>query len=474
LATLHIISREPKVFGLQHVGLFTYLKDPSHEEASEYLEELARAEDFIKMNENGFHNYRRPDPQHEKNENFEEFFWRLLQEERDYKARTGGIPSEELRRLEETITESRLCMKLKWLAVRDWRLKPDSEHVCRLIQRCTSLTTLSIRGHYDRDYTSIELPSIHDHVCVFVGGVINTVPNTVKTIELRLSLSFIRFFLEQLHKHKPSVERVGIDLGAWMHVYPLRNQARTLKDSDVRNKAVAVARQKRFDVYAEEHDKAMPKGSIWHLPDKESSVENDDYRNDQIYRNKQRNVYRDISGTVVQINPEVPARASKQGGTSSQFALRGIEGYDFFGEQPRIDGEPQCPLAHCTHDEIARCLDDTAVDTLPKMLKKLHLARCVGEDLDADRKHETIVAEGGKEPHGFRVSRRGAKLFALDPEQEERSYDPIHPLTAFQLSSSTELKSGVILSDWQIADPVLLYAWLERTFKWRPVLDWDW
>jgi hypothetical protein len=459
---------------MEHFEHFTHLDDSSPEEALQLLEELDRAEDFIEMNKNGIHDYTRPDP-YDRSENAEQLFWRLLQVETEYKARTGELPSKELQRLEATISESRLCMRLKWLGVRDWRLKPESKLVCGLAQHCTSLVTLSVRGDYDRDYSSRELRSVHSHVCMFIGGIIRTVPSTVKTIELRLSLSFIRLLLEKLHEYRPSVERVGIDLGAWIQVYPLRRERRSLKDGDVRSRTIAVARQKLIDAYGEEHGKTQLNDSLWHLSKEHSNTESEDHGNYHIYRSKQRNVYRDLSGTVVRINPVSRARVDQLKDTSIPGGdLPKVEEYDFFREYPSIDGEPSCPFDHCAHKEIAQCLDGTVVDTLPRMLKRLHLARCLGEDLDADQKNDVSVAESDGKARGMRITCGGAKLFALDPEPEERSTDPIHPLVAFQLGTGTDLEPGVVLNEWEIGDSDMLYPWLERTFKWRPVFDWDW
>jgi hypothetical protein len=82
------------------------LNNISHFDAINYFGEQARPEEFVKMNKNGFCDYRSPDP-HDKDKNFDESFWRLLEAERVYKARTGETPSAELRVLDQTISESR-------------------------------------------------------------------------------------------------------------------------------------------------------------------------------------------------------------------------------------------------------------------------------------------------------------------------------------------------------------------------------
>ena len=478
LPQLQESSQLPMYLELETLKLFTYLEEDPDDESLVQLEEVRRIKNFIKMYEEGVYDHKSANPQGEP-EDFEELFGRLLQSETDYRARTEKLPHKDLETLEKSISESNLCRRLKWLGIRDWRLKPEAKQVCRLTEHCISLTTLSIRGNYDRDYRSNEITSAHNHVCVFVGGVINMVPATVNTIELRLSLSFIRFFMEQLHKHKPHIKRVGVDLGAWMQIYPLRQEKLTLKDTDIRSEAIAVARRTRSDIHQEEIDKHSLEDPELQFPDTNTSVENDEYRKDQTFKSKQRNVYRNIGGTIIHVDPKQAAKSdpTNENSGSDDRPLSGkklpMQNYDFLSENVAKDGELLCPLNSGTHTNIVKCLDDTVVDTLPRMLKRFHLARRIEEDSDSDEMFERVVAKSGEEPPGLRVTRRGAEFFPLDPEPQERSTDPIDPMTMFQ-RESPNWDCGDILTNWTMQDRELLYAWVERTFKWRPVIDWDW
>jgi hypothetical protein len=462
LSTLEDLSSQPKIMEKYYLRYFSCFTDPSSHKVHPPVIEQDTANSSIKLREDAQHrmNVERPDGIIE---NSEPFLWRLMQAESDYRARSGEALPEELRKLEAAISESHLCGRLKWIGVRDWRLKPESKHVCRLAERhCNSLVTFSIRGDYDRDHHSDEVSSVHHHVCSFIGGVANTIPTTVKTIELRLTVPFIEQFLRTLKLTNPHVRRVGIDLGAWVQVYPLRVGTPTLADNAIRDKAVAVARQKRCDTYEVAHGKIFEKKSMWHLPAHDSSAGQDEYAKEQIYKIKQRNFYRNVSGTVVRSTP-VKQRMPKDP-IDRQSGLKCDAHdtiYDFFDESPQ---KLSCPL-HCPSMSLA--MDTSVVDTLYKMLKKLCVASIVCEEIKRKNRKTGVQT----------VTPGGAKLFALEPEREERSLDPIHPLVLIQKNSKPEMKCGdtlaILIEDVAEGD-TQLFPRLEETFKWRPVFDWDW
>ncbi|KAF2785761.1 hypothetical protein K505DRAFT_368829, partial [Melanomma pulvis-pyrius CBS 109.77] len=124
---------------------------------------------------------------------------------------------------------SSVFTNLKWLGIRDWRKAKTQQNIIDVVlPQCKNLTTLSIRGEYipdpevDPKRTVLESRNAHLHICDFVLRIAKFVPDTVKTIELRMALPVPKHFLLTLHKLKPTIERVGIDLGAWVQIYPIR------------------------------------------------------------------------------------------------------------------------------------------------------------------------------------------------------------------------------------------------------------
>lgn len=469
LGRLQELNRRPRGMNIEDLELFTYLESFEQGGIESFPEESERLRAFLENQENP--DYHVPGPLGTR-EAFEEFFQRLLQEQASYESRTGEPRSQELRDMEAAISESRLCARLKWLGVRDWRLKSISRHVCQFARKCRSLTTFSIRGNYDRDYESNEIPSIHDHVCKFVGGVISSIPDTVKAIELRLSLPFLKYFMEQLRQHRPSVARIGIDLGAWVQIYPLRKPSRTLSDADVRSKAISIARKKRFEIYDEQREDFSSQDMAWNLPD-DHRADYEDYGRGQVYQSKLRNTYRDLSGTIVQREVvRIPDNSHETTGNGSiPSAISPVNEYDFFNNHAVEGSEPECPFDDQPHKQIAHDLDATRVDTLSKMLRRLYLARHVPDD--ARRTWGRRRGKKASQQEGV-AGREGATFFALEPELEDRSTDPVHPLTLIQLSNKTEFKSGDATDHLKSIDVSTVYSWLERTFRWRPVFDWDW
>ena len=159
----------------------------------------------------------------EKEENVEELFWRLQEQDEHgyFGIDNHDATADELRELhgrhdgrlalQEDIAENHLWKRLKWLGLPDWRSDNlAAKVICTIIPAwCVSMRTVSIRGEYTRDRYSNEHASIHHHVCRLILGIEEIVPPSVAKLELRLSVPFLRYFLEQLEKRKPSIERVG-------------------------------------------------------------------------------------------------------------------------------------------------------------------------------------------------------------------------------------------------------------------------
>jgi hypothetical protein len=66
------------------------------------------------------------------------------------------------------------------------------------------------------------------------------------------------------------------------------------------------------------------------------------------------------------------------------------------------------------------------------------------------------------------------KFFALKPEWQENSHSPIHPFALLQQPPPrTSSKSEGVKDEEMQTLQLEVYKWLNTTFKWRPVFDWD-
>lgn len=149
-----------------------------------------------------------------------------------------------------------LLKRLKWLGVRNWtdsryhlvehytsagahtsRRLPGGGNVAEtFVRACTQLETLSIRGNYEPDYRHSTQEQVHDHICKLVDDITNNVSETVTKLELRQSIEWMSFLLNELEE-KTQIRMLGLDLGAWIQIYPLKkysqaslDQSRTLDD----------------------------------------------------------------------------------------------------------------------------------------------------------------------------------------------------------------------------------------------------
>ncbi|KAF2448319.1 hypothetical protein P171DRAFT_470126 [Karstenula rhodostoma CBS 690.94] len=388
--------------------------------------------------------------QHREPENFEEWFWRLQK-------RT----EEKLTRMEEEIAETHLWRRLKWLGLPDWR---SNNYAAKTVGStippwCVSMKTVSIRGEYTRDRSSKEFESIHHHVCQLILGIERIVPASVTKLELRLSVSFLRYFLEQLGKTKPSIKRVGIDLGAWVQVFPLGKPPEHLKDEDIRATTRQLARN-------------VPNLKMFHQEKGHHRIVQDEYAKEEAYEAEQEYVakqpsfYRNRSGNFELPHPlrQAPQPQPPVESTPAE--------YEFFKDllYDRTRQDDACPLDHSKrHSSTKAEVERTRANTLAKLLEKLHLARRkVG-----DAKNLANVNFRLGKPQ-FWTTREGAELFGLPGEAQTRSFDPIDPLTLTQQEVKADINAG---ADYKFFNPEGLkavYPWLEDTFKWRPVFDWDW
>ena len=363
----------------------------------------------------------------------------------------------ELGQMKEKIAESHMWRRLKWLGLPDWR--PENK-AAKVVLSCipewaVSLKTVSIRGEYTRDCSSAEIPSVHRHVCQLVIGIEKFFPASVNTLELRLSVSFLRYLLEQLEKRKPSIERVGIDLGAWVQVFPLRSEHDRLEDVDIRATTRQVAHSESACALflRDSRSEGSYKQSRAHYNKIKEFVQ------EQEYVDQQPSFYRDRSGDY----PLVEESGDAQSNEDDSFDIL----VNTSVETCPIDSSKQHSL---TIDE----LDKTRTNTLPTLLEKLHLARPITDNPTSLENSSFRMDSEGKPVPRFQIKRQGAQLFALEGEKEQRSYDPIHPLTLTQAESLAGVTAGQDYDAWSPDMLHMVYSWVENTFAWRPVFDWDW
>jgi hypothetical protein len=317
---------------------------------------------------------------------------------------------------------SDLWKRLTWLGVPDFR-DPAECFTLSLVQqvlpRCHNLQTLSIRGQ-----RSGEIANPHDYVCKLPSIIAKFVPQGVVTLELRLPFLFLDHIQEALSSAGSSITNIGIDFGAWVQDYPrLKPATNELEEQDIVGIARAVARKRRTEAYEEAHNEIFVAGEKWWLPktrfDMLSSQERD-YHGDGKHA-FERNFYLD-------------------GGARDQPAVSTVRGRH---------GASACPWnTHGHHVRLIQYLERTNTSTLPMMLDHLHRMGTAHLDF---------------------------KLFALTPEWQENSTNPIHPFALLQrLPSRAVLNSeGAKNANSANLEPIV-YKWLNTTFNWRPVFDWDW
>lgn len=454
---------------------FPYLERDEEERSRE----LARHDEFLQHDMD--YKYRSPRPEEkyrphqwyikkdkwrtqQNSEHCEEFFWRLYEEQKIFEQTTMSKPPN-MNQLDRNISRSHLFRRLKWLGLPDWRSDNKCAKVLgNLLPRWTcSLKTVSIRGKYMRDLDRNEVTSVHHHVCQLILG-IELLPDSVTTLELRLSVSFLRLFLTELETRKPTIKRVGIDLGAWVQVFPLKVPSHKLADESIRARTRGLAHNEpKQSVFFQETSNFET-----YKEDETSKEARLDYVAEHLYRKHQPDFYCDRSGVEHPYTPVPVIPFAKRGPPPAEGEAPGK--YIFYKDLMLGTGGP-CPLDHA---RVAKELKDTRVNTLPKMLEKLHLARhVVGDVANEDNTSYRIDSEG-KRVARFHIKRGGAHLFGLDGEKERRSFDPIHPLTLTQVESKSGVKGGRDYSTWSPDLLNAVYPWLEETFKWRPVFDWDW
>ncbi|KAH5407362.1 hypothetical protein HBI46_188360 [Parastagonospora nodorum] len=296
---------------------------------------------------------------------------------------------------------------ITWLGVPDCRNSINKfalDLIQVLLQRCTSLRTLSIRGRQSEG----KPVNAHDYVCKLPYMIATHVPKSVTTLELRLPFPHLDRLANVLRDSKSSINCIGIDFGAWVQEYP-KNPVATneLRKYAIKEAAILAAQKARFEAYEKVHTEILGAGKTWIL---DQSQFGQGLEQDYLEHAKhafEHDFYAQESGSV---------------SVSLDWAL-----------QP---GGSRCGLEKASHHkDLFHYVEFTDDSTLPAMLSGLH---------QFGRAHKDI------------------ELFTLKPEWQEKSMDPVHPFALVQAGAPSDATS---MSK--------VYQWLNSTFKWRPIFDWD-
>jgi hypothetical protein len=351
-----------------------------------------------------------------------------------------------------------ILKRLNWLGLaNDLRTEEGDDAFSTVLRACEQLQTLSLRAPsgYDADYWSNlhhqDAEDIHHRVCLPILRITKNIPDTVTELELRQCIDFLPFFIDRLNTLKPSIEKVGIDLGAWVQVFPLRGGPKPAKTPIIEDREIEENVQKAANWAAEFsklHNKTVPvpipehsNAEMWGRSVRAGSEIDatarkfkshfDDEFLDRAYKKKRKSFYRDDGGTNI-------CRGIDRGGSDSALVAR--------GRKSRTFEATNCDLDGASHSRIRGAVNTRSTNTLTRMLKKLFMFR-----------HKT------------------PSVFALDPEPENRSADPIHPLALVQIDDEVDCGAGTKYRDFgPDQDLTDTYRYLNDTFNWRPVFDWDW
>lgn len=252
---------------------------------------------------------------------------------------TKGIATQDIFAVET------LFRGLVWLGLPDWR-GPDAiprSFVNNILPACKDLKTLSIRGNYTPEIIPRNMGH-HNYVCRFIGALVKNLPLEVENLELRLSIPFLDYLVKHLRQSKVSLKRIGIDLGAWVQVYPLRATHGGLNENDVKKAAASAAQQARFDIYETEHSKVLPRGAKWWLPALPGPGA------DQVQTDDARHVFE-----------------------QDFYHPKGGSDLSCFKSELGVSTDSMCSLGASDHStSLANYLEDTRVDTLSGMLYKMY------------------------------------------------------------------------------------------------------
>ncbi|KAF2180831.1 hypothetical protein K469DRAFT_753175 [Zopfia rhizophila CBS 207.26] len=259
-----------------------------------------------------------------------EFCQRLVKEQEEHskkKKKKLYIKSKLAELMEKARGGGNILDSLEWLGVQDWTVSRHPKNATNgtaveIIGECgEKLKTLSIRGLYERDRQRRDGGEwAHEVVCDLLYGIRKYAPKSVKTIELRRSIEFLPYFVRELSKDKNNgIENIGLDIGAWIQVYPLAN---TIYHRDVGSPRPRFMGDRNMELCDPGN-----REEVGHEPPKDGD----------------------------------PRKESKEA------RYRDPKSEDF--NSSHVNEDEDCP---CDHEAIAALNDDWKVNTLPQMLYRLY------------------------------------------------------------------------------------------------------
>ncbi|KAG9189311.1 hypothetical protein G6011_06179 [Alternaria panax] len=332
------------------------------------------------------------------------------------------------------------ALRLKWLGLPDFRddsLEAPRTILVDFLPSCKNLQILSIRGKYREEIPPPNL-SGHEYVCEFIRGIKTYTPASVTALELRLSIPFLHELLVALHtEDRLNINQIRLDIGAWTQVYPLRITSEAISDNHVVSAASKAARKARFDIYEQQHNELLSTSSKWLLPAPAPEEDTPD-TSDEL------------------ASPGIPAFEKPDARPVFRYepynAKGGSDIREYSCHRGKLASRRKCLNKDKNHHkEMLGSLERTHVNSLPSMLVKLH---------DASRT----------------AASQDYSIYSLKPEWQTNSTTPLHPFTMIQKYQPVPTLSMDQGRDYKepTADRLKeAYAWLNTTFAWRPIFDWD-
>ncbi|KAF2653123.1 hypothetical protein K491DRAFT_718345 [Lophiostoma macrostomum CBS 122681] len=367
------------------------------------------------------------------------------------------VVSDELQQIIYEAGTRNILARLKWLGVSSWTQHDGQHPISIIVPQCERLQTLSIRGPPGYGQLGVQGNSAgmwedvgaHGQVCELILGLVQNVPESVATIELRRAVDFLPHLLEKLSEMKPTIKSVAIDLGAWIQMYPLRRlevkpsnlPGSVLGDYEIEITARSAAHYTNDIAEQIGHlptinrSKTEPSRSTNDAVDELDAIEvkrdKDEEFEDFKYKKKQRRYYAEDGGSWI----------SAGSGEVEDEDEAGLADGDAHGFCP-LDG-----TSETGHAATRTRLKDLKINALPRLLTMLYEAA-----------HDSEIS-----------------LIPLDPDPEDRSTNPIHPLALIQAGDECGRGCGSRYRNVRPGDDFTeIYRWLNEAFKWRPVFDWDW
>lgn len=338
----------------------------------------------------------------------------------------------------------RLLPRLSWLGLPDFRDihgGPALNILERVLPKCTSLETLSIRSRHNGQ-AQPDFKDCHDCVCKLPYAIVQHAPQTVKTLELRLIYPYLNCLIDTLKARKSPIQRIGIDFGAWVQTRHYGKAiGKHLNEADVEDAAHLAARRLRFEIYEKNHNQTFNMETAWSLP--QSPSVQDPYSSKRAETTKSD---KDVSSKQMSCADGAKHKFEQDFFCNDEsFRLLDLSSQI----RPPRELAVNCPLNDndLHHDQTTQYLDQGSAMTLNTMCTSLY-------DM---------------------VSRqKDFKMFALKPEWQNRSEEPLHPLALLQLESKQKFPDRTFAFSSSRISEQRVYQWLNETFNWRPVFDWDW